>query len=82
MKPLSVAIAANGFADGPAQALRDFLVTSGAEVVTIFHPLTREQGGKHVVTRYAEHSTVEVSSLTLPPCAIRIRTAGRCPSLA
>ena len=48
-----IAIASNGFADGPAQALRDYLVAEGAEVVTIFHPLTPEQGTTHVVTTYA-----------------------------
>ena len=66
MKPLTVAIAANGFADGPAQALRDYLVSRGAGVVTIFHPLTREQGTEHVVTAYAEGSEVEVSSRAVP----------------
>jgi glycosyltransferase involved in cell wall biosynthesis len=66
MRPLSVAIVANGFADGPAQALRDYLVGRGSTVVTIFHPLTREQGTRHVVTTYAEGSTVAVSSRFVP----------------
>jgi glycosyltransferase involved in cell wall biosynthesis len=47
------AIVANGFAEGPAQALRDYLFARNAEVVTILHPLTPEQGTRHVVTRYA-----------------------------
>src|SRR5207247_4811189 len=47
------AIAANGFAEGPAEALRDYLVAHDAEVVTIFHPLTPEHGSRHVITRYA-----------------------------
>ena len=46
------AIVANGFAEGPAEALRDYLVAHGADVVTIFHPLTREHGSRHVVTSY------------------------------
>jgi glycosyltransferase involved in cell wall biosynthesis len=50
----SFAIVANGFADGPAQALRDYLVERDARVVTVFHPLSREQGGTHVVAEYAE----------------------------
>jgi len=66
MKPLSVAIAANGFADGPAQALRDYLVSRDTSVVTIFHPLTREQGTEHVVATYAEGSEVEVRSRAVP----------------
>jgi glycosyltransferase involved in cell wall biosynthesis len=48
-----VAIVSNGFADGPAQALRDYLVAKGIEVHTFFHPLTAEQGTAHVITTYA-----------------------------
>jgi glycosyltransferase involved in cell wall biosynthesis len=55
---LTFAIASNGFADGPAQALRDYLVARGAHVVTIFHPLTREQGNEHVITTYAADGRV------------------------
>jgi glycosyltransferase involved in cell wall biosynthesis len=57
------AIAANGFADGPAQALRDHLVAHGADVVTIFHPLTPEQGSRHVVTRYGGGRIVDQHSV-------------------
>jgi glycosyltransferase involved in cell wall biosynthesis len=46
------AIVANGFAEGPAQALRDYLLAREAGVLTIFHPLTPEQGTQHVVTTY------------------------------
>jgi glycosyltransferase involved in cell wall biosynthesis len=49
----SVAIVSNGFADGPAQALRDYLVAKGTSVYTVFHPLTAEQGTTHVITTYA-----------------------------
>ena len=49
----SFAIVANGFADGPAQALRDYLVERGARVITILHPLTREQGSWHRIATYA-----------------------------
>jgi glycosyltransferase involved in cell wall biosynthesis len=48
------AIASNGFPEGPAQALRDYLVGRKADVVTIFHPLLREQGTRHLVTTYAD----------------------------
>jgi glycosyltransferase involved in cell wall biosynthesis len=60
------AIVANGFADGPAEALRDYLVARDAEVVTIFHPLTREHGKRHVVTRYANGRRLDERSITLP----------------
>jgi glycosyltransferase involved in cell wall biosynthesis len=60
------AIAANGFADGPAEALRDYLVARNAEVVTIFHPLPREHGRGHVVARYANGCRVDERSISLP----------------
>jgi glycosyltransferase involved in cell wall biosynthesis len=60
------AIVANGFADGPAEALRDYLVGRDAEVVTIFHPLTREHGRRHVVARYADGRRVDERSISLP----------------
>jgi glycosyltransferase involved in cell wall biosynthesis len=67
----AVAIAANGFADGPAQALRDHLVARGHTVVTIFHPLTGEQGTTHVVTTYAggERCASSTRRVPLPPPA-------------
>jgi glycosyltransferase involved in cell wall biosynthesis len=55
---VSVAIVSNGFADGPAQALRDYLVNGGTEVVTIFHPLTPEQGTHHRIATYARGQLV------------------------
>ena len=59
------AIVANGFAEGPAEALRDYLVAHGAEVVTIFHPLTPEHGSRHVVTRYADGGVADERSVNL-----------------
>jgi glycosyltransferase involved in cell wall biosynthesis len=50
---VTVAIVSNGFADGPAQALRDYLVVRNVRVVTVFHPLTLEQGTSHRVATYA-----------------------------
>ena len=47
------AIVASGFADGPAQALRDYLVGHDATVVMVAHPLVPEQGRRHVVTTFA-----------------------------
>jgi glycosyltransferase involved in cell wall biosynthesis len=46
------AIVANGFAEGPAQALCEHLRRRGARVVMVSHPLLAEQGRKHVVTTY------------------------------
>lgn len=59
----SFAIVANGFADGPAQALRDHLVSRGADVVTVLHPLTREQGTRHVVSNHANGREVGARSI-------------------
>ncbi len=61
-----VAIVSNGFADGPAQALRDYLVARGADVVTIFHPLTPEQGSRHRIARYAGGALVDERGVRLP----------------
>jgi glycosyltransferase involved in cell wall biosynthesis len=60
------AIVANGFADGPAEALRDYLVARDADVLTIFHPLTPEHGKKHVVARYAGGRRLDERSIVLP----------------
>ncbi len=47
-------IAASGFADGPAQALRDYLLAHDAKTVTVIaHPLVAEGEGRHLVTTYA-----------------------------
>jgi glycosyltransferase involved in cell wall biosynthesis len=62
----SFAIVANGFADGPAQALRDYLVSRGARTVTVFHPLTPEQGRRHLVTEYAEGAALRTRSPGTP----------------
>ncbi len=60
---------ANGFADGPAQALRDHLVECGASVVMVSHPLLPEHGKRHVVTTYANGSMTErrVTWTPIPP---------------
>jgi glycosyltransferase involved in cell wall biosynthesis len=63
---VTFAIVSNGFADGPAQALRNYLVERGARVVTIFHPLTREQGTQHAVATYAQGRRVDERSVRLP----------------
>jgi glycosyltransferase involved in cell wall biosynthesis len=63
---VTYAIASNGFAEGPAQALRDYLVEREARVVTIFHPLTAEQGTRHVIATYAHGDRVDERSVRLP----------------
>lgn len=63
---MKVAIVSNGFADGPAQALRDYLVARGDDVVTIFHPLTAEQGTRHVIASYAHGACVRERAVSLP----------------
>jgi glycosyltransferase involved in cell wall biosynthesis len=63
---VTVAIVSNGFADGPAQALRDYLVARDVRVVTIFHPLTPEQGKRHRITVYDNGAQVKERSVRLP----------------
>ena len=60
------AIVANGFAEGPAQALRDYLVERGSTVVTILHPLTVEQGKRHRVSFYGAGRHVAERTVRLP----------------
>lgn len=62
----SFAIVANGFADGPAQALRDYLVGKGVDVVTVLHPLTPGQGHRHLVTTYGHGHATRSRSIALP----------------
>lgn len=63
---MTVAIVSNGFADGPAQALRDYLVARDVRVVTIFHPLTPEQGTRHRITVYDNGAQLSERSVRLP----------------
>ena len=63
---MKIAIVANGFAEGPAQALRDYLVARGDGVVTIFHPLTPEQGKAHRIATYTRGSPVAEREVRLP----------------
>ena len=63
---VTVAIVSNGFADGPAQALRDYLVARDVHVVTIFHPLTAEQGTRHRITVYGDGGLATERSVRLP----------------
>jgi glycosyltransferase involved in cell wall biosynthesis len=62
----SFAIVANGFADGPAQALRDYLRARDADVLAVSHPLTPQDGGRHVVERWAGDDLVSLRSVGLP----------------
>ncbi len=60
-------IVTNGFNDGPAQALREYLLERNARRITfINHPLTREDPSRHVVTTQSNHDTTAVKSYRLP----------------
>lgn len=60
-------IVTNGFADGPAQPLRDHLVEKGARrVVMISHPLVAEGDDHHVVTCYENGALIGERSRRLP----------------
>jgi glycosyltransferase involved in cell wall biosynthesis len=50
-------LATNGFGDGPAQALRDYLIAQEARgVIMVNHPLSLEDAGLHTVTTYSNGS--------------------------
>lgn len=63
---MTFAIASNGFAEGPAQALRDFLVARGATVLAVAHPLTAEDGRRHVVATYRNGERTARRTIRLP----------------
>jgi len=66
------AIAANGFAEGPAEALRDYLVAHEGDVVTVAHPLTPEHGSAHTVARYISGRLAETRQIDVhirPPAS-------------
>ena len=53
IKKLAFTIVSNGYADGPSQALRDYLVGhDAARVLTIAHPLVPEGDNSHITVRY------------------------------
>jgi glycosyltransferase involved in cell wall biosynthesis len=60
-------IVANGFADGPAQPLRDYLLEHKAKkVIMVNHPLVAEGGNKHIVTIYEKGKIVSQKKYGLP----------------
>lgn len=61
-----VTVASNGYVDGPAQALRDYLVAHGHEVTTVFHPLAVEDGIAHTLTRYRDGQPGTVHRVRIP----------------
>ena len=58
LSELEAVLAWSGFADGPSQALRDYLLMKGARAVTtIAHPLTPDGPHHHEITYYAGGAT-------------------------
>jgi glycosyltransferase involved in cell wall biosynthesis len=66
MQAASFAIVANGFADGPAQALRDYLRARGARIEFVSHPLSAEDGRAHVVESWAGEELTARRTIRLP----------------
>jgi glycosyltransferase involved in cell wall biosynthesis len=62
----SFGIVANGFADGPAQALRDYLRDRGARIEAVWHPLSPEDGSTHVVESWAGEELTARRTVRLP----------------
>ena len=60
-------ISSNGFADGPAEALRDYLLAKKAQKVTVIsHPLVKEGSNKHIVTTYERGKITSHKEYKLP----------------
>lgn len=67
IKQSTFTIVANGFADGPAQPLRDYLVAKRAKRVTMInHPLVAEGSNKHIVTVYENGKQTSQKKYALP----------------
>ena len=52
--------------DGPAQALRDYLVAQRAFVATILYPLVADEGTRHVITTYADGACTDERTVRIP----------------
>jgi glycosyltransferase involved in cell wall biosynthesis len=60
-------IVTNGFADGPAQPLRDYLLLNKAKkLIMINHPLVAEGSNKHIVTIYEKGKQVSQKKYPAP----------------
>jgi len=62
----SFAIVANGFADGPAQALLEYLRGRGVDVHAVWHPLNAEDGGGHTVESWAGNRLIARRTVRVP----------------
>jgi glycosyltransferase involved in cell wall biosynthesis len=63
----SFALVTNGFADGPMQALRDYLIQRRAgHLVTLSHPLSPEEGGRHLLQEWVGGEPGRSSKVELP----------------
>lgn len=67
LSKLDVVVEASGFADGPAQPLRDYLVEKGTgSVTTILHPLLPEGPGEHRIETVGRNFAARVRTVRLP----------------
>jgi len=63
----SFLIDSNGFADGPAQALRDFLIARrAAKLTVVLHPLLPEEGAHHEISTYRFGELTRQRRIRLP----------------
>jgi glycosyltransferase involved in cell wall biosynthesis len=66
----SFTIVSNGYADGPSQALRDYLVKHNAtSVITVAHPLVAGGDNSHIISTYVNSSLIQkrIRLLNKPP---------------
>ncbi len=67
IKESTFTIVTNGFADGPAQPLRDYLLEHKAkQLIMVNHPLVAEGGNKHIITIYEHGKMKSQKSYRLP----------------
>ena len=67
MREATFALVSNGFVGGPAQAMREFLVTRGAgRVISVFHPLVTQGEPVHEVRIWERGELVRRRDYKLP----------------
>lgn len=63
----TVVLVANGQPDSPpASGVAEFLRDAGARLTTIFHPLSREDAGRHLIAEYRDGALRTTRTVRLP----------------
>lgn len=61
-----VVIVSNGYADGPSQALRDYLIKEKTDLVLIVHPLVPESNLGHIAEKFVGGKSIRTKTRRMP----------------